>query len=222
MNNQDININDLYNMEVGQLRELVNNSVRLANQQISDLETSGYAKISQAYRTLALRQGRENPSFSIANDDLNKAQLVNKYISTQSYLKLKTSSVSGTRDVNEQILRESGATEEQINDFFDEVEGKKSKTEDKKSSESSGGAYRNMSEFWRIYSKIREMRKDLIASLGSLRVQQLLMEVLNDDENLGEEDIEEIINRIVEKAQEDYEEQMEEEYEADDDIWQDL
>lgn len=117
--------------------------VSSANKRIRRLEKSEYGKYSPAYKNISSK-GR---LFSVKGKDLN--QLRNEYANVSEFLKMKTSSLSGWREVRKRIEREIGV-----------MDSKQSK------------------RFWEAYRRLQETNnivdKSHRSNLTSDRIQRML------------------------------------------------
>ena len=116
-----LSVNELYKLSLGELRDVTLQQIKIANENIKQLEESGYADLSQAYQQLARKQGRDKPSFSTNVEGLNKTQLVSKYVGSSSYNSLKTSNVFGTKETNVDIYVNMGYTREQAKQIVENM-----------------------------------------------------------------------------------------------------
>lgn len=173
-------VNDLYKMSLDDLKAVTKNQINIANQNIRELEETGYATLSQAYNSLAKKQGREKPSFSTNLDDLNKPQLVHRYVSATHYNSLRTANVFGTGETNREIYEKMGIEKEKaqqmINDIaLNEIRKSRNESEIVNIKETYGIDVR---EFWETYRKYEESEKSKVANYGSTFVQEKLREYI--------------------------------------------
>lgn len=182
-----LSVNELYKLSLGELRDVTLQQIKIANENIKQLEESGYASLSQAYSSLAKRQGREKPSFSTNLEGLNHGQLVHRYVGASSYNSLKTSNVFGTKEVNIELLTRMG---------IDEIKAKKM-TEDIALNEAQ--KHHNLQEiidikkeygidvreYWKIY---RNYESDLSVIYGSTQAQEKLLDYVTANKSQGDLD----------------------------------
>lgn len=204
-----LSVDELYKLNIVQLKELTLEQINIANTNIKELEQTGYASLSQAYHSLSKRQGKEQPSFSTNLEGLNYGQLVGRYVASSSYNSLRTANVFGTKEVNVELLRRMGIdkinAEKMVEDIaLNEVQAYHS---EKEIVDIKGKYGFDVREYWKIY---RNYESDLSVIYGSTQAQEKLLEYVTthltgntlDDFNLKDyQDWLEIVRIEEEKAE---------------------
>lgn len=158
-----LNGKDFYNLPLDDIKVLVNKVSNQANQQIKELEDSGYFALSSAYRSLQSRQGKDNPSFSTNLEGLTKPQLYGRYVSAVNFMSLKTSNVEGTKETNVEIYKNMGYTEEQAEKIVEDLAKDSTNQYNKNTdnSESTNAYYDvDMRDFWKAYKHMEQIGFD--------------------------------------------------------------
>ena len=197
-----LNTKDFYKLSLDEIKALVNQVNTQANIQIRELEETGYSVISQAYRTLQHRQGRDKPFFSTNLENLSKPQLYNRYVSSTSFLTLKTSNVEGTKDTNIDIYKNMGYSEEKAKEIVENIVREENNgirtTNNETKVKANYGADIDIKEFWKEYRKLEE--EGLTSTYGSTMLQSKLKTYMTQNEEydrsaferwLEEKDVEE-------------------------------
>ncbi len=174
-----LNGKDFYNLPLDDIKVLVNKVSNQANQQIKELEDSGYFALSSAYRSLQSRQGKDNPSFSTNLEGLTKPQLYGRYVSAVNFMSLKTSNVEGTKETNVEIYKNMGYSKEKAEKIVEDIamdEVRKFKDKpiwtDKQYDEFNDDYGFDIKEFWKNYHRMEQL--GMSASYGSFFVQSKL------------------------------------------------
>lgn len=158
-----INGKDFNKMSLEDIKVLVNKVSSQANQQIKELEDTGYYTLSQAYRSLQGRQGKDNPSFSTNLEGLTKPQLYGRYVSAVNFMSLKTSNVEGTKETNIDIYKNMGYTEEQAEKIVENLAKDSTNQYNKNTdnSESTNAYYDvDIRDFWKAYHRMEQIGID--------------------------------------------------------------
>lgn len=144
-----LSTNELYKLSTAELKELTAEQINIANQNIRELEDTGYATISQAYQRLSSKQGREKPSFSTNLEGLDRPSLVARYTASSSYNALRTANVFGTKETNVDIYMNMGYTKEQAEIMVKAI-AKGEKIIDER------GRGIDIKQFWKNYRELEE------------------------------------------------------------------
>ena len=179
-----LSIDELYKLNIVQLKELTLEQINVANQNIRELEQTGYASLSQAYQSLSKRQGKDKPSFSTNLEGLNYGQLVSRYVASSSYNALRTSNAFGTKEVNVDLLRRMGIDKEKAKKMVEdialnEVRAFHNEEEIVNIKETYGFDVR---EYWKIY---RNYESDLVVTYGSTQAQSKLLDYMTSHKNVN-------------------------------------
>ena len=204
---------DFYKLSLDEIKALVNEVNTLANNQIRELEQTGYSVISQAYLSLQHRQGRDKPFFSNDFEGLKKEQLYSRYVSSTSFLTLKTSNVEGTKDTNIDVYKNMGYSEEKAKEIVENIvkeenTGIRTSNAETKS-RSTYGADIDIKEFWKEYRRLDE--EGLSATYGSTVLQSKLKTYMSQNEDYDSNNFKRWLEeKYVEEQQEEYEREEEE------------
>ena len=211
-----INGQDFYKMSLEDIKVLVNKVSSQANQQIKELEDTGYYTLSQAYKRLQSRQGKDRPSFSTNLEGLTKQQLYGKYVRAVDFMTLKTSNVEGTKEVNVEIYKNMGYSEEQAKEMIkDVIMDELRKFKKNFNTEDSYVNFRqkygfDIKEYWDFYRRIEET--DVPVNYDSFQLQEKLKTYVvdtGDYENVSNFS-KYVENEFNKEHQEEYEKQQEE------------
>lgn len=187
-----LSVNELYKLSLGELRDVTLQQIKIANENIKQLEESGYADLSQAYQQLARKQGRDKPSFSTNVEGLNKAQLVSKYVGSSSYNSLKTSNVYGTKETNIDIYVNMGYTREQAKQIVENMSKGNYSTETTKGID--------IRKFWKNYRELEQT--GMVGSYGSTFIQSKLKIYMDQTQNDTISEFQEWLDKELEREQE--------------------
>lgn len=92
------------NMSDAELKTLVRDASKIANERITRLEKSGMAELSRAYHS-NIRE--KHKRFGVKGKS-NRAQLKNEFLAIQQFLEMKTSTSAGTRAVRREVNKRFG------------------------------------------------------------------------------------------------------------------
>ena len=216
-----LNTKDFNKLSMEEIKVLVNKVNTLANQQIKELEDTGYYALSQAYRSLQNRQGRDKPFFSTNLEGLTKGQLYNRYVASTSYLTLKTSNVEGTRDTNIDIYKNMGYSQEQATKIVDKLAseslgGDNIETPNKSSDNTSNDGYIDMRYFWKNYRHLEQLGYTQQYESNFL---QAKLKTYMSQTGSNDIDIDDFNNFILSKYYEEKREEEEQEQEENERLW---
>ena len=116
---------DIGKMDLATLKRYTTDASRLANQRIDRLKKSPYGEASRAYQSRIVKRGKR---FGVTGKKTT-TQLRNELKSAQAFLKMKTSTVAGTKAVRKQVNERLGFTFKSID---------------------------NEREFWKAYRQLEE------------------------------------------------------------------
>lgn len=117
---------DIGKMDLATLKRYTADASRLANQRIDRLKKSPYGEFSRAYQSQVETKGKR---YGVTGKK-TKTQLRNELKSAQAFLKMKTSTVAGTKEVRKKV-------NERLGFEFSSID--------------------NEREFWKAYRKLEEM-----------------------------------------------------------------
>lgn len=145
-------IETLSSLEGAELRKVVADASRLANQRLRRLAAKGYDEdLSPAYES-AVRKGHER--FNIRG--MGDMALRNEFTEIREFLKMRSSTVIGTKQMHAEVYRRIGG------DFSDDIEKEKA--------------------FWRAFRTAEKKQDRAFSSKGSEELQQFVYQTFEPDQ----------------------------------------
>lgn len=168
----NLDITDVQRMNRRELAAAVSTLASAANKRLKRLERSDVGELSPAYQKAQKRGQR----FSVAGKNIN--QLRNEYKDVTQFLKLKTSTVTGWKNVRNETYSRIGG------DFTSEAQEKR---------------------FWEIYRKLESEMFGAVQAYGSTETQRLLRKEMVLGERRSNDAL---IEAMIVRLDEEYEKQQ--------------
>lgn len=168
----DLDITDVQRMNRRELAAAVSTLASAANKRLTRLELSNVGELSPAYQQAQKRGQR----FSVAGKNVN--QLRNEYKAVTQFLKRRTSTISGWKNVRKETYSRIGG-------------GFKSAAQEK--------------QFWKAYRKLASDEYGAVHAFGSDETQRLLRQEMTSG---GRRSTDALVNTMIARLDEEYEKQQ--------------